>query len=54
MYDKAIKLDPDYFFNYIKKGNKYLRIIGYSLINLQRYDEADLSFTKPFEMQKFK
>ena len=45
---------PKDYNTYVNKGNKYLHIIGYSLMNLHRYEEADISFTKPIEMQRFK
>ena len=54
MYDQAIKYHSKYYRAYISKGNKLLHTTGYSLINLKRFDEADILFTKPIEMQNFK
>lgn len=50
MYDIALSFDPHISEAHFNKGNKDLHLIGYSLINLNRYDEADISFTKPIEM----
>ena len=55
MYEKAIvEYDPKSHYIFIDIGHKYSNIIGYSLMNLDRYDEADISFTKPIEMHGFK
>ena len=45
MYNEVIKYDPYYYQIHINKGNKDFYAKEYSLINLQRYDEADISFT---------
>ena len=34
-------------------GKKYYNGIGYSLLSLKRYDEADISFTKLIVLQNF-
>ena len=53
MFDQAI-LHKKYYQTYINKGNRLLNKIGYSLLNLKRYEEGDISFTKSIEIQNFK
>lgn len=40
MYNKTLALNPKLYFAYYFKGNEYNYIIGSSLDNLKRYEEA--------------